>query len=285
MLALRTELDRHQFGGLLAHAVTDVVAMDDEGVAAIVSAAHDQMDVGIVSVPVINPDPIQPRTEVVLHLFEEVTGKGSKVLHLGCVLGTDDEPEMMPVITVALGEGAQIGVVRRCVEHAGGRAIPGDALASQIREMRPNRTGSTETLSDDAGLYDHPARTITVEPSLCGAPGGHAAAAAARAGMPGWGSCGPVPANMACELRRGEDLRDEQLWGPLPALETTELGVELVVFEHSAGETQPIRGLRPKDGTVPSRRHGLKPMCRPWKSSGRALGAAPSSILRSGLHA
>jgi hypothetical protein len=68
---------------------------------------------------------------------------------------------------------------------------------------------------------------------------------------------------MACELRRGEDLRDEQLWGPLAALETTELGVELVVFEHSAGEAQPIRGLRPKDGTVPSRRHCLKPMCRP----------------------
>ena len=57
---------------------------------------------------------------------------------------------------------------------------------------------------------------------------------------------------MACTLCRGEDLRDEQLWGPLPALETTELGVELVVFEHSAGEAQPIRGLRPTNGTVPS---------------------------------
>jgi hypothetical protein len=51
--------------------------------------------------------------------------------------------------------------------------------------VRPNRAGSTETLSDDAGLYDHPARTITVQPSLSGAPGGHAAAAVARAGMPG----------------------------------------------------------------------------------------------------
>jgi hypothetical protein len=68
----------------------------------------------------------------------------------------------MPVIPGALGEGAQIRVVRRCVEHAGRRAIHGDALASQIGEMRPNRTGSTVTLSDDAGLYDHPARTITV---------------------------------------------------------------------------------------------------------------------------
>src|SRR5258708_29257530 len=90
---------------------------------------------------------------------------------------------------------------------------------------------------------------------------------------------------MTGELCRGEDLRDEQLWGPLPALETTELGVELAVFEHSAGETQPIRGLRPKDGTVPSRRHCLKHMCRPGKSRGRAVGPAPSSILRSGLHA
>jgi hypothetical protein len=59
--------------------------------------------------------------------------------------------------------------------------------------------------------------------------------------------------------------------------------VELLVFEHSAGETQSIRGLRPKDGTEPSQRHCRKPMCRPWKSGGRALGAAPSSILRSGL--
>jgi hypothetical protein len=68
---------------------------------------------------------------------------------------------------------------------------------------------------------------------------------------------------MACQLRRGEDMRDEQLWGPLPALETAKLGVELVVFEHGAGEAQQIRGLRPKDGTVPSRRHCLKPMCGP----------------------
>jgi hypothetical protein len=68
---------------------------------------------------------------------------------------------------------------------------------------------------------------------------------------------------MACTLCRGEHLRDEELWGPLAALETTELGVKFAIFEHSAAETQPIRGLRPKDGTVPSRRHCLKPMCRP----------------------
>jgi hypothetical protein len=68
---------------------------------------------------------------------------------------------------------------------------------------------------------------------------------------------------MACTLCRGEHLRDEELWGPLPAPETTELRVKFAIFEHSAAETQPIRGLRPKDGTVPSRRHCLELMCRP----------------------
>jgi len=58
---------------------------------------------------------------------------------------------------------------------------------------------------------------------------------------------------MACTLRRGEDLCDEQLWQPLPALlETAEFGMEFPVLGHSAGEAHPIRGLRPKDGTVPN---------------------------------
>jgi hypothetical protein len=40
-LALWTEFDGHYFGGAFAHAVADVVPMDDERVAAIVSAAHN----------------------------------------------------------------------------------------------------------------------------------------------------------------------------------------------------------------------------------------------------
>src|SRR5260370_15882369 len=147
--------------------------MDDERVAAIVGATHDQMDVRIVSVPVINPDPIQPRSEVVLHLLGEVTSKGLKVLHFSCVLGTDDEPEVMPVIAGALGEGTQVGVVRDGVEHPGRLAVLGDALSPEIGEMRPNRTGSAEALSDDPGFDDHSARTATVDPSVCSTQRGH----------------------------------------------------------------------------------------------------------------
>ena len=143
------------------------------------------MDVRIVGVPVIDPHPIQPRSEVVLHLPDEIAGEGSKVRHLGCVLGTDDEPEMMPVITGALDEATQIGIVRGGVEHPGRRAVFGDTLSPEIGEMRSNRGGSAETLSDDAGFDDRPARTSTVQPSLCGTQSGHSAAAAPRSGMPG----------------------------------------------------------------------------------------------------
>src|SRR5207249_9632846 len=106
------------------------------------------------------------------------------------VLGADDEPEMMPVITGALGEGTQIGVVRDGVEHPGRRAFFGDTISPEIGEMRPKRTGGAEALSDDAGLYDHAACTITVQPSLRGTQRCDSAAAAARAGTPGWGLCG-----------------------------------------------------------------------------------------------
>jgi hypothetical protein len=62
---------------------------------------------------------------------------------------------MMPVVSGALGEGTQIGVVRNGIEHPGRRAVFGDTLSPEIGEMRSNRGGSAETQSDDAG-FDAP---------------------------------------------------------------------------------------------------------------------------------
>src|SRR5260370_17840712 len=112
----------------------------------------------------INPDPVQPRSEVVLHLLDKVTRKGPEVLHLGCVLGTDDEPEVMSTVAGALSEGTQIGVVRDGVERPGQRAVFGDTLSPEIGEMRPNRAGTAEAPSDDPTSYHHPPRTITAYP-------------------------------------------------------------------------------------------------------------------------
>jgi hypothetical protein len=117
--------------------------------------------------------------------------------------------------------------------------------------MRPNRAGAAEALPDNAGFYDHAARTIAVQPSLRGSQCGHSTAAAPRSEMMRWGSPRPTPADMACKQRRGEDLCHEQLRPPLPAfVETAEPGVKLAPLGHGAGEAQPSRGLRPTDGTA-----------------------------------
>ena len=142
--------------------MTDVITINNQCVAAIVGAAHDQMYMRIAGVPVIDCDPIQPRSEVMLHLLNEVTRKGAKVRHLGGVFRTDDETEMMPVVAGTLGKGAEIGVVRNGVEQPGPGAVFGDPLSPEIREVRANRIEGAESLPDDAGFYDHPARMTTV---------------------------------------------------------------------------------------------------------------------------
>ena len=117
----------------------DVVARDDEVLAVVGDAAHDDVDVGMLGVPVIDGDPIELGAEVLLHLADQLAGEALEVGHLGGVLGRDDEAEMMAVILAALGEGLRIGVVGLGSEQPRLLAVPGDALAPQIAEMGRER--------------------------------------------------------------------------------------------------------------------------------------------------
>ena len=111
VIGARPEFLRDQIPRPIAHAFLDVVAGDDEVLAVLAHAAHEQMDVGMVGVPVIDGDPIELGAEVLFHLPDEVAGEGLEVRHLHGVLGRDDEPEMMPVVLAALGERLRVGVI------------------------------------------------------------------------------------------------------------------------------------------------------------------------------
>jgi hypothetical protein len=82
----------------VAHALLDVVARDHEVLAVIADAAHDQMDVGMLGVPVIDRDPIEPRAEILFHLADKIACEGLEVRHLRGVVGRDDEAEMMAIV-------------------------------------------------------------------------------------------------------------------------------------------------------------------------------------------
>ena len=66
----------------------------------------------------IDRDPIEPRSQVRLHLAHKVAGIFAKVGQLARILGRDDDAEMMPIILTPIGKRTIIGAVRLGVEHA-----------------------------------------------------------------------------------------------------------------------------------------------------------------------
>ena len=93
------------------------------------------MDMGVVGVPMIDRDPVEPGAEVALCVPHELAREGSKVGHLARVLRRDREPEMMPVRFASFGESLRGGMVGGGVEHPGVRPVASDALALQVRDM------------------------------------------------------------------------------------------------------------------------------------------------------
>ena len=97
-IGAQPQLLRDQVLGAGAHALLDVVARDDEVLAVVGDAAHDDVDVWMLGVPVIDGDPIELGAEVLLHLADQLAGEALEVGHLGGILGRDDESEMVAII-------------------------------------------------------------------------------------------------------------------------------------------------------------------------------------------
>ena len=87
VLGLRAEFDRYELLGAGAQAAADIVAGDHEVLAGLIDAAHQEMDMRIVGVPVVDGDPIEPGPKIGFHLPGEVSREGSEIGHLGGVFG------------------------------------------------------------------------------------------------------------------------------------------------------------------------------------------------------
>jgi hypothetical protein len=200
MLRFRTQLGPGQFFGARAQIVADIVPVDDKVGAMVIDAAHQQMDMRVVGVPVIDRDPFEPGAEIGFHLANEIAGIFAKVRQVRRILGRDDDPEMMPVVLAPIGEGAIVGAIAIGVEHPRGRSVAGDALALEIGDVRgqrrprpsiPVETGDRDNLdqhaparSEQAAACEGRAATAEVRlPALArSAPAGRSPASAAARG-------------------------------------------------------------------------------------------------------
>ncbi len=117
VLRLRAELERNQIFGTGAQAAADVIAGDDEVAAVVGDAAHQQVDVRVVGIPVIDRDPVEPRAEIAFHPRGQVARERPEIGHVAGVLGRNDEPEMMAVVLAAICEGDVVGAIAGGVEH------------------------------------------------------------------------------------------------------------------------------------------------------------------------
>jgi hypothetical protein len=120
-IAAQPQLLRHQVLGPGTHPLLDVVARNDEVLAVVGDAAHDDVDVGMLRIPVIDSDPIELGAEILLHLADQLAGEALEVGHLRRVLGRDDEAEVMAVLLAPLREGLGVGVLGLGTEQPGPR--------------------------------------------------------------------------------------------------------------------------------------------------------------------
>src|SRR5215469_2026183 len=86
MFPLWAEFSPDQVPRPRPQAVADVITRDDEIGAILRDAPHQQVDMGIVGVPVIDRDPIEPGPEIAFHLGHEVAGEGLEVGHFSGIL-------------------------------------------------------------------------------------------------------------------------------------------------------------------------------------------------------
>ena len=127
-VASRSEFERGKMCSAGAHALADVVAGDHKVAAVVTLSAYDDMDVGIIGIPVVDPDPIELGAEISLGLRHQIAGERLEVGELLRVLWGHDEAEMMAISFAALGECAVVGVVVLGIEQAAGSAVLRHAL-------------------------------------------------------------------------------------------------------------------------------------------------------------
>ena len=81
------KLVRNQFARPGTHTLTDIVAGNHKILAVITDPAHDDMDMGMFGVPMIDRRPVELGPHILFHLPHQITGEGFEVRHFKRVIG------------------------------------------------------------------------------------------------------------------------------------------------------------------------------------------------------
>ena len=175
----------HQLRGTSPHALADVAAVDNQVAAIVGLAAYQNVDVGIVGVPMVNGDPVETCAKIPFHLAQQVSGKAPHIGQFGRVFGRNNETEMVTVIGAALGEGSAVDGLVAAAEQRRILPVAGHAIALEIGQVLCQRRGSeaSPAMPHDPRLDDHTALTCAGAClQACDAASGKATCATSRCG-------------------------------------------------------------------------------------------------------
>ncbi len=158
LLGPRPEFQLDQCLGAATEAARDVVTRDHQVTAILGPAAHQDMDVGVVGVPVIDPDPVEAAAQILLGLAHQVARPSLEVREGGRVLWADDEAEVVAVIRTALREVSALRIVGAGVEEPRLGAITGHPVPLEVADVGGEGSGpeARALMAHDARL-DHDA--------------------------------------------------------------------------------------------------------------------------------
>ena len=140
----------------LPDAMGEVVAIDDEGFALIIATTHDDMDMGMARVVVVDGDPVELCAEVGFDAAHEVAGMPCQVGKFRGILGRDDEPELMAIVASPREEGLAVGLILGRGIKLSWRTVAGCAVALDVAQMGGPLPAAAR-LPDIAGLHHDPA--------------------------------------------------------------------------------------------------------------------------------
>ena len=112
----------------------DVIAVDDQILAQLISAVDDNMNMRMTGI-MVHRDPIELRSQVSFEFAHEVAGEAGEVAELRAVLGRDDDAKLVAVVLAAIEEGIAVGPdLRRRIQPAA-LTIARGAVALNITQM------------------------------------------------------------------------------------------------------------------------------------------------------
>jgi hypothetical protein len=141
----------------------EIVTRDNEIVRVISYAADDQVNVGMLRIPMVDGDPVEFRSKIPFGLCHQVSGEGLQVRELLGVVGRHDEAEVMAIFLTTICEGPMVGILLFRIKHPPGSPVLRYAFAAQVLEVGAERR-PLDPVADDTGLDHRAARSLRQYP-------------------------------------------------------------------------------------------------------------------------